>query len=220
MNINQRTIIEKVIKGKESDILNEMLDFFLDKGLGSVSKTEIDIYLFYILEKYQRSQKARLSNYEWSSLLKISERRIKNLRLESGIRYKADDDDDDFQSWIGVLELITEGYLEFEGNEKIILTIENPYLVRFIEHNLKKLKLSSTDYSFNSERVKLKISSLTKLLQHGEYEIGLSKNTSKAQEKLQKAKWKNYTKETAKKVFDILAKAVPKLAKGLIAPGS
>ena len=38
MNSRQKSIINRIISGAESDFLNEFLDYFLDKGLGSVSK--------------------------------------------------------------------------------------------------------------------------------------------------------------------------------------
>ena len=152
MNFKQKSIIEQIISDAESEFVFELLDFFLDKGLGSVSKYETDIFIFYLIEKYQKQKGKKLSNFELSSLLKVSERKIKNLKLEVGIRYSSNEEDDELSSWLKLLELISEGFLEFESAEKIILTIEDPYLLRFIEHNLKISKQQSTDYSFNSLR--------------------------------------------------------------------
>jgi len=56
MNFKQKSIIKQIINGAESEFLNEFLDFFLDKGLGSVSKYETDIFIFYIIEKYQKQK--------------------------------------------------------------------------------------------------------------------------------------------------------------------
>lgn len=218
MNQRQRDIIDKVAKGKEKDFLDEFLEHFLDKGLGSLTKYETDVFIFYLLDKYQKTKGLNLTNYEWSTLLKISERKIKNLRLEVGIRYTSDNDEDDFYLWLSLLGLISEGYLEFEGTDKVIITIENPYLLRFIEHKLKVLKLPTTDYSFNSERVKLKTSSLESLLTTGASEISLNKDSTKAAAKLKAAKWTAYKKEAAKQVFDILKRAMPTLMKGIVSP--
>jgi hypothetical protein len=218
MNEKQKKTIAQVTKGKEAQFLQELMEHFLDRGLGSVSKSETDIFLFYLLDKYQKSQRLNLNNYEWSSLLKITERKIKNLRLEVGIRYTSDEDKDEGYNWLKVLELITEGYLEFEGAEKIILTIEDPYLKRFIEHHLKALKLPSADYTINPERVRLSVGSLEKLLAHGAELAGIGKGSSQAEEKLKKAKWAMYGKEGAKQLFGILSKALPGAMKEIKLP--
>jgi hypothetical protein len=215
MNFKQKTIIEQIISNAESEFVFELLDFFLDKGLGSVSKYETDIFIFYLIEKYQKQKGKKLSNFELSSLLKISERKIKNLKLEVGIRYSSNEEDDELSSWLKLLELISEGFLEFESTEKIILTIEDPYLLRFIEHNLKISKQSSTDYSFNSERVKLKVTSLKILLKKAAVALKMTNGKSKAEQTLKSAIRKNYGEEAIKVLFSILKDTIPGLITGV-----
>lgn len=215
MNFKQKTIIEQIISDAESEFVFELLDFFLDKGLGSVSKYETDIFIFYLIEKYQKQKGKKLSNFELSSLLKISERKIKNLKLEVGIRYSSNEEDDELSSWLKLLELISEGFLEFESAEKIILTIEDPYLLRFIEHNLKILKQPSTDYSFNSERVKLKVSSLKILLKKAAEALNKINGKSKAEQTLKSAIRKNYGEDIRKGLFSILKDTIPSLITGV-----
>ena len=215
MNFKQKSIIEQIISDAESDFVFELLDFFLDKGLGSVSKYETDIFIFYLIEKYQKQKGKKLSNFELSSLLKISERKIKNLKLEVGIRYSSNEEDDELSSWLKLLELISEGFLEFESAEKIILTIEDPYLLRFIEHNLKISKQQSTDYSFNSERVKLKVSSLKVLVKKAAEELKIGNGKSKAEQSLKKAILKNYGEEAKKFLGSIFKDSIPGLLTGI-----
>lgn len=215
MNFKQKSIIEQIITDAESEFVFELLDFFLDKGLGSVSKYETDIFIFYIIEKYQKQKGKKLSNFELSSLLKISERKIKNLKLEVGIRYSSNEEDDELSSWLKLLELISEGFLEFESAEKIILTIEDPYLLRFIEHNLKISKQPSTDYSFNSERVKLKVSSLKILLKKAAEVLNMINGKSKAEQTLKIAIRKNYGEDIRKGLFSILKDTIPSLITGV-----
>jgi hypothetical protein len=215
MNFKQKSIIEQIITDAESEFVFELLDFFLDKGLGSVSKYETDIFIFYIIEKYQKQKGKKLSNFELSSLLKISERKIKNLKLEVGIRYSSNEEDDELSSWLKLLELISEGFLEFESAEKIILTIEDPYLLRFIEHNLKISKQPSTDYSFNSERVKLKVSSLKILLKKAAEALNMINGKSKAEQTLKSAIRKNYGEDIRKGLFSILKDTIPSLITGV-----
>jgi hypothetical protein len=215
MNFKQKSIIKQIISDAESEFLIEFLDFFLDKGLGSVSKYETDIFIFYLIEKYQKQKGKKLTNFELSSLLKISERKIKNLKLEVGIRYSSNEEDDELSSWLKLLELISEGFLEFESAEKIILTIEDPYLLRFIEHNLKISKQPSTDYSFNSERVKLKVSSLKILLKKAAEALNMVNGKSKAEQTLKSAIRKNYGEEAIKVLFSILKDTIPGLITGV-----
>jgi len=215
MNFKQKTIIKQIISDAESEFVFELLDFFLDKGLGSVSKYETDIFIFYLIEKYQKQKGKKLSNFELSSLLKISERKIKNLKLEVGIRYSSNEEDDELSSWLKLLELISEGFLEFESAEKIILTIEDPYLLRFIEHNLKISKQPSTDYSFNSERVKLKVSSLKILLKKAAEALNMINGKSKAEQTLKSAIRKNYGEDIRKGLFSILIDTIPSLITGV-----
>ena len=215
MNFKQKSIIEQIITDAESEFVFELLDFFLDKGLGSVSKYETDIFIFYIIEKYQKQKDKKLSNFELSSLLKISERKIKNLKLEVGIRYSSNEEDDELSSWLKLLELISEGFLEFESAEKIILTIEDPYLLRFIEHNLKISKQPSTNYSFNSERVKLKVSSLKILLKKAAEALNMINGKSKAEQTLKSAIRKNYGEDIRKGLFSILKDTIPSLITGV-----
>lgn len=218
MNQRQNELIDKVTKGREKEILSEFLEHFLNKGLGSISKYETDIFIFYLLDKYQHDKGLSLSNYEWSFLLKISERKIKNLRLEVGIRYASDNAEDEFHMWLRLLELISEGYLEFEGPDKVVITIENPYMLRFIEHKLKMLKLPTTDYSFNSERIKLKTSSLESLLSAGAEEIKVGKGNSKAEAKLKAGKWNLYKGDVRKQVVELLKRSIPMLMKNIGIP--
>jgi hypothetical protein len=220
MNKNQKTTIEKILNGKEKEILAEFLNHFLDRGFGSVSKSETDIYLFHLLQKYERENSLNLTNFEWSTFLKISERKIKNLRLEVGIRYDSDDDRDELNSWIKLLRLITEGYLEFKGKTEVILIIENPYLLRFLESKTKEMRLATGDYSFNPEKVTFKIKSIEKLLEKAAKEISIGKGETIAEDIFKLAKWKNYSKETFKDLKSLLSKAFPHFIKYLIFPTS
>lgn len=212
MNKNQERLLNQVIKGNEIEFLNELMSFYLNNGLGSLTKKEIDIFIFYLIDKYQKNQSNEWSNYDWSCLLKISETKIKNLRLEVGIRY-ASDDEEDFNLWIKFLDLIKEGYIEKEDS-KYIITIEDPYLLRFIEHKLKLLKLATTDYSFNKERIKFKPDSLEKLIKLAGEEIGT--NQSYAENKIKSIKWDSLRSEIGKELYDMFKRAIPTIMSKII----
>ncbi len=208
MNDIQIDILKKIIDKQEKQILNELLDYLLDQGLGSTNKREFDIFLFHLLEKY--NSKMQLSNYDWSSLLKISERKVKNLRIETGIRFHSNDKNDESKQWIKLLDLIRECYIECESTKNFTITIEDPYLLRFLDHQLKQLKLPSADYSFNPERIRFKNKSLEKLIKEAAKNI-TGEGNSKAEKIIKSIKWSNYGKEGGKELYDIFKRVFPKI---------
>ena len=207
MNDIQKEILEKITKNNEKVILNELLDFLIGNGLGSVTKREMDIYLFHLLDSNNTTQV--LSNYDWSCLLKINERKVKNLRIENGIRYYSNDNNDERKQWLKLLGLIKDYYIETDDLGNYVIIVEDPYLLRFLEHQIKLLKLASTDYSFNPERVKFKQSSLEVLLKSAAECFGIDGH-SKAQDILSKMKWKKYGKKVGEELYDIFKKAFSK----------
>ena len=217
MNKTQEALLAKIIAGNEQAILNELLEFYLDKGLGSISKQNLDVFFFYLLEKFQKNKNPLWDNYQWSSLLKVSETKIKNLRLQVGISYTADDENYDIDMWIALLDLFREGYVHIDA-EKYVITIESPLLLRFIEHQLKVLKMAATDYSFNREIVKFKKDSIEVLVKTAGAAIGIASTYAKS--KIDDAKWKAWRDKSSGKVLDLLTESLPHLILKILFPAA
>ncbi|MBU3715248.1 MAG: hypothetical protein FGM46_09940, partial [Ferruginibacter sp.] len=204
MNSKQQNIINNIFNGYEQEIIVDVFDYFLDKGLGSVSKSETEIFLFHLIDTYKRKNDVKLSNYELSSFLKVSERKIKNLRLEVGIRYHSNNKDDENNLWLKFFELLAEGYIEYESLDSIILTIEDPYLLRFIEHTLKSNKQPSIDYKFNRERIILKSIAFKTLVKIACTNLKDKTNAMKLKATIKKAKWGHIGEQAKKELFEIV----------------
>jgi len=217
MNKTQEVLLAKIIAGNEEAILREFLEFYLDKGSGTVSKQNLDVFIFYLLEKYQQKKNPPWDNYSWSSLLKLSETKIKNLRLQVGISYTADDENYDIDMWIALLDLFRDGYIHVDS-EKYVVTIENPLLLRFIEHQLKVLKMAATDYSFNREIVKFKKDSIELLVKTAGVAIGISATYAKS--KIDDAKWKAWRDKTSGKILDLLMESLPHVILKMLFPAA
>jgi len=211
MNNSQDQLLKKIINNNAKDISYEIFEFLLDDGLGSISKSEFDAFIFYTLHKYQKKNKLFLSNYEWSSLLKLTERKIKNLRLISGIRFAEDTNEESKELWFNFLDIVREGYIQVDKSKNFIFTIEDPILTRFLDAKLKELKLSSFDYSFNSEILKFNSKSLSELLKNAASETGIGEGNSIAEEKITKIKWKNVGDEAKDLLKDLLKGLFPTL---------
>jgi hypothetical protein len=204
LNNTQKATLNKIIGDNNKEILFELLEIIIGNGIGAVPKREIEIGMFYTLVKYSLQKGLKLSNYDLSCLLKISETKVKNLKLEMGIRYSSNDEDESNQ-WLSFIDFLINGHIEVSGSDKLIITIDDPYVLRFINNKLKTYKLPSTDYSFNSERITFQSSALKKLLINCKEEIKGDKTKIKGVEtKLKKIKWLNFSKAVAKSLFSIL----------------
>jgi hypothetical protein len=175
------------------------------------------VFVFYLLEKYQQKKNPPWDNYSWSSLLKVSETKVKNLRLQVGISYTADDENYEIDMWIALLDLFREGYIHIDG-EKYVITIENPLLLRFIEHQLKVLKMAATDYSFNKEIVKFKKDSIELLVKTAGAAIGIAATYAKS--KIDDAKWKGWKERTSGKLLDLLTESLPHVILKMLFPAA
>jgi hypothetical protein len=210
LNKIQKTTLNNIIGEDNKDFLFELLEIIIGNGIGAVPKREIEVGMFYTLVKYSLQKGIKLSNYELSCLLKISETKVKNLKLEMGIRYSSNDEDESNQ-WLSFIDFLTNGHIEVVGSDKLIITIDDPYVLRFINNKLKTYKLPSTDYSFNSERITFQSSALKTLLSNYQKEIEEDKTNTKIREvesKLIKIKWLNFGKTVAKALFGILGDSI------------
>lgn len=207
LNNNQSTLLNKIVKTNQSVFLNEILEFILGNGLGAVTKKDIELYIVYLLKQYANKNSIKISNHEWSNLLKVPERRIKTLLLESGLRFSNDDDKERDELWFEFYDLIREGYVELnDKGDKITITVENPLLIRFIESRLKKLNLQTSDYSFNPELVKFSFAALEGLVKESVSDLQIDERSLIVKDKIKKIKWKKIGAKTAKVLFGIINK--------------
>lgn len=145
---------------QEATNLGKALDLLVaDRGLGAISKKDYELLVFHHLSGSEALQAD--GNYCLANKLKITETKVKALRLEASIRYKQ-------ANHLAVLANIVQRIIdemnkpEFAG-EMVSITLENPVDRREFEHAVKAAGYS-VEYGINREILKIKILALFEVI--------------------------------------------------------
>jgi hypothetical protein len=145
-----------MLKGKDAEAFVEtFLSRYLERGFGSLQKREIDILVFHLLSSVPAIDGR--SNYEISNFLKISEGRVKSLRLEAALKHQPAN----HKAVLGkiVLELIDAMTKpDFDGGY-VFVALEDPVQKREFEYAVKRTGYP-VEYGINRELLKVKPVSL------------------------------------------------------------
>ena len=133
---------------------NSFIQAYLDRGFGSMTKNDFEVMIFAELLQTSLLKK---SNYEISIDLRIPESKVKRLRYEASLKYNILREDD---YRLMFKEIAQNAIIK---DEKIILSIEDISLRKFINFKLKKNGKFS-DTSFNSEIVVIRSKDFAELL--------------------------------------------------------
>lgn len=148
---------EKLIIG------TKLLDFYMENGFGTRSKKDIDLFLFSQLKGIVAIK--TLSIYELSNFLKITDSKVKNLILESSLRYSQHDENYRFVVINKIVNSIISLFTkrpDFDGkNLKFLL--DDPIERREFENILKEQGYFS-DTSFNKEIVTVRLVALVNVI--------------------------------------------------------
>lgn len=138
------------------EFVNEFLDEYLSDGIGAKTKREIDILVMNLLMNY--GELGEKSNQELSILLQAPASKIKSLRYEARLKYPPD------SNYVKreFLYILTKSQVDFD-KRKIIFAIEDDYLRHAIQGQLMA-KGMFADSSFNTELVKIDVSSLESVI--------------------------------------------------------
>jgi len=146
------------IKDKAA-FVDELLDNYLSRGFGSLSKSELDTLMMHLLIKH--GDGADKANHELSLELQITESRLKNLRYQARLKYASDHDDYIKEEFFRLLE---NAQLVADAKDaSIIFVVEDSFVKQGIKAKLKSLG-HFADHSFNSEVVKIKEGAFIDLL--------------------------------------------------------
>ena len=136
---------------------NDFLNYYLQRGFGSMTKKDVELWVFYQLLAQEDK-----SDYEFSRELKITETRVKNLRYEAQLVY-GENDDKKLEEQLK--QLFTKAKCRDGAIEgKIILSISNKMLRQYLADILEKDN-RIYDSSFNSAIVSLSASDYFWVLQ-------------------------------------------------------
>ncbi|MEX2409979.1 MAG: hypothetical protein WD607_01180 [Candidatus Paceibacterota bacterium] len=129
---------------------DHFLEEYLSRGLGNMSKREIDVYIFHLMRLNGDFDRMSVSNL--SRELKITPTRVKSLMYEASLRFENVMDD-------AVLKTKLKNYFDdspiIDVDDKwVMIQFEDPLLKDGFEALAKK-QLQLTDGSFGSEIVKI-----------------------------------------------------------------
>lgn len=131
----------------------ELLNTYLQQGFGSMTKHNFELLIYHLLANKTDLLKNK-STYEISNLLSLPESKVKNIQLESYLKY----DHKNHKNCIDkIIVKIQEADIkpELDGN-KIKFTLDNAILKREFEYAIKKSGYS-VDHSFNKDIVSIKL---------------------------------------------------------------
>ncbi len=144
--------------------VDTFLEHYMERGFGSLSKSEIDILVMHLL--MQHSDLKNKTNYELSLDLQITEARIKSIKHKANLQFLEEDADDYIKGEF--FALLHRSKLQGENKQgepgKIIMVIEDSFVKQGVQGKLKALG-HFADNSFNSEIVKISQTSFIDLLE-------------------------------------------------------
>ena len=151
--------LQDIIDKKGEKFSKEFLNHYLSASFGAMSKSEIEILVFYLLS----SDFEGLSNYEISNLLKISETKVKSLDLNAHLRYPKQSGD----------EIVRETLVDIAKKFSVIYNEQNGEVKIHIQNSVQKREMinainnlgSFADYSLNNEILKIRINILFSLFE-------------------------------------------------------
>lgn len=146
-----------------SDFEKVFLENYLKFGLGSMTKSEIDALVMYLLDVYGLNGSgplAKLSNQAVSELLKTPVSKVKKLRYDAALKFGERVED---QAKGRLLAALSKASLEPDG-EKICLIIEDTLAKNWLQGQLKQHQ-HIFDHSFNTEIVKVSSAGLFQVLE-------------------------------------------------------
>ncbi|MBD7977791.1 hypothetical protein [Serpens gallinarum] len=141
---------------------DEFLEHYLQLGLGSMPKADIDALVMHLLHRYGLHGSGPLANYgnqAVSERLKTPVNKIKKLRYEAALKFGGRIED---QAMGRLLAALSKATLETDG-DKIGLIIEDTLAKNWLQGQLKTYQ-HIFDYSFNTEIVKVSADGLFQVL--------------------------------------------------------
>lgn len=190
-----------------SDFQADFLTRYLQLGLGSMPKSDIDALVMHLLDTHGLDgvPLVTYSNQTVSERLKTPVNKIKKLRYEAALKYGGSIED---QAQGRLLAALSKASLEADG-EKIGLIIEDTLAKNWLQGQLK-IHQHIFDYSFNTEIVKVSADGLFAVLSSvfDENEVATFKaGYEKAKDKKQHAEKVKAFKSVAKKFAESAARA-------------
>ena len=140
-----------MLKPKEAEALGQSLaQLVADRGIGAISKKDYELLVFHHLA-ISDSLKS-FGNYHLANALRVTEQKVKSLRLESSIRHNQAN----HKAALGriVDRIIKELQRPEFSSGEVSITLEDPVERREFEHAIKNARFN-VEYGINREILKI-----------------------------------------------------------------
>lgn len=168
--------------------LEEILQDYLQRGFGTMTKNDFEVWIFNQLLKQRFKDK---TNYEISRDLKIPESKVKRLRYEADLKYSSTNEIE-HKLYDIVNSSLRHAYIKVQNGDIIIqFVIEDQAVRKYLDFKLKQNGFFS-DSSFNSEIVTVRseaLESLYNLTAQGKAEFKLLKHEIKSKSGDKSSHW-------------------------------
>ena len=142
----------ELTKSEAAGFSARFLSVFLANGFGAMPKREIEILVFHLLTETKAH--GQLTSYELSNKLRISENRVRTLRLEASLRYRQSSHREAIQR-LGVMFLKDAAIRPVIEGNYLLMEVEDPVLQRELEEAARKAGYYA-DSSFRRQIVRIK----------------------------------------------------------------
>ncbi|MBR5349754.1 MAG: hypothetical protein IK124_00785 [Prevotella sp.] len=131
---------------KNNTTLEKILDSYVKRGFGSMTKNDFEVWIFHQLLKGKLHGK---TNREISIYLRIPDTKVKRLRYEADLKWGKPDDDTTYHD--ALVDVIKKARL-VKNRKQILFVIEDTALLKYLDAKMKTAEVS-WDKSFNSENI-------------------------------------------------------------------
>ena len=144
---------------KYGNALIENINFY---GLGVLSKADFEAFLYYLIDTYKKAD-AELSDFELSTILKVTPNKLRSMQTIASVRYKTLVDSP--ENWELVKKTLLKTNVEIEDCKKgtVRFYVSDVHVIRFIQKYAVDNQ-SSDDRTLNANQVVLKYEIFLKLL--------------------------------------------------------
>ena len=141
----------KLTNDQKRFFAEKFLERYLDNGFGSMSKRDIDVLVFHLLAGSEDI--LGMSNYHVGNTLRISETRVKSLKLEASLKYAQPNHKEVIA---GIVQALIEEMKKPEFQDGYVeLGLEDPVQKRELEEAIKRIG-HHVEYGINREVLKMK----------------------------------------------------------------
>jgi hypothetical protein len=186
----------------------DFLNFYLERGLGSLTKKDIDLHIFHLISRIEELDAN--SNHQMALDFKITPTKIKTLRFERNLKYQHQIELDVKKEFF---KCLSKAKLKIIGaNNWIALNIENTFVREGIKAKLKEIGHFS-DGSFNSEIVSIEKDAFLDLIEKFyQSEIIIIKDLEKLSKEIKKVAKLKEPVLTFRGLFDVFIEGVVQAA--------